>query len=62
MTYMINSKIKIAVIGGGAAGLAAAIAAANAGGDVTVLKRTKSLDVSSGSREKDVAISLMNVK
>jgi len=43
MTYMINSKIKIAVIGGGAAGLAAAIAAANAGGDVTVFEKNEKL-------------------
>jgi len=40
---MINSKTKIAVIGGGAAGLAAAISAANAGGDVTVFEKNEKL-------------------
>lgn len=36
---MMGEKMKIAVIGGGAAGLMAAIYAADAGGDVTVLER-----------------------
>jgi len=43
MMYTTKSKVKIAIIGGGAAGLAAAISAANAGGNVTVFERNEKL-------------------
>lgn len=40
---MLNSDIKIAIIGGGAAGLAAAISAAKAGGKVTLFEKNEKL-------------------
>ena len=46
---------KVVIIGGGAAGMAAAIGAAECGHDVSVYEKNESLGKRSISREKDAA-------